>query len=104
MFDRHTQCKCLALPSYDHGDLARFEDRLYTRRKRHAWHGGDVVAKKARVCEDRIVRKGLDTRTRRKRRPGLVESDVPILAESAEEYLDPANRLDLCLALVALSD
>ena len=104
MFDRHTQRERLALPGYDHDDLARIKDGLYAHGKCHARHSGDVVTKKARVCEDRIVCESLDTRTRRERGPGLVEGDVPILADSPEEELDAASGLDLGLVLVALAD
>src|SRR5258708_39455756 len=100
MFDRHAQCERLPLPSYDHDDLARFKNGLYAYRKCHAGHGGNVVVKEARVCEDGIVRESLHTRTRRKRRPWLVESDMPILTNSSEEKLDTANGLGLYLVPV----
>ena len=104
MLDRHTQRERLALPGYDHDDLARIKDGLYTHRKRHARHGGYVVTKEARVCEDRIVRQSLDARTRRERGPGLVEGDVSILADPPKEELDAARGLDLRLVLFALAD
>src|SRR5258707_3694561 len=101
MFDRHAQCERLPLPSYDHDDLARFKNGLYAYRKCHAGHGGNVVVKEARVCEDGIVRESLHTRTRRKRRPWLVDSQMPILTNSSPAKLDTANGLDLCLVPVA---
>ena len=65
MFDRHAQRERLALTSHDHDDLARVEDGLDANRKRHAWYGGNVVTKEARVGEDRVVRQGLHARARR---------------------------------------
>ena len=53
---------------------------------------------------DRIVRESLDAGTRRERGPGLVECDVPVLADSPEEEHDAASGLDLGTILVALVD
>jgi hypothetical protein len=102
MFDRHAQRERLALAGYDHDDLARIKDGLYAHRKRHAWYGGDVVAKEARIREDCVVSERLEARARRQRGPGLVERDVPVLADAPEEELDAAHGLDLLLVLVAL--
>ena len=104
MLDRHTQRESLALTGDDHDDLARVQDGLYAHGKRHAWHGGNVVSKETRVCEDRVIREGLDTRARRERGPGLVERDVPVLTDAPEEELDATQGPDLFLVLVAFGD
>ena len=104
MFDRHAQRQRLALTGHDHDDFPRLEDGLDAHRKRHAWHGGDVIIKEARVREDRVVRKSLDPRPRREGRTRLVKCDVSVLADAAEEELDATDGLDLCLVLVALVD
>jgi len=104
MFDRHAQRQRLALSSHDHDDLARIKDSFDAHRKRHAWHGGDVVTEEARVCEYRVVSERLHARARRERGPGLVERDVTVFADTPEEELDAARRLDLLLVSVAFVD
>ena len=49
MFDRHAQRERLALPGYDHDNLARIKDDLEAHRKHHACHGRNVVTKEARI-------------------------------------------------------
>ena len=96
--------EALALAGDDDDDLARVEDGADADGERHARDGGDVVREEARVGEDGVVRERLDARARGERRAGLVERDVPVLADPAEEELDPAVRADARLVARALAD
>ena len=94
----------LALAGDDDDDLAGVKHCLDADGEGHAGHLGDIVSEEARVGEDGVVRERLDARARLERRAGLVERDVPVLADAAEKELDAAVRLDPRLVGVALAD
>ena len=102
--DRLAERKRLALASDDDNNLARVQYRLDTDGERHAGHLAHVVPEEARVGEDGVVRERLDARARLEGRTRLVERDVPVLADTAEEELDAAVRGDLGLVGLALED
>ena len=94
----------LALAGDDDDDLARVEDGGDADGEGHAGDGGDVVVEEAGVGEDGVVREGLDARARGEGRAGLVERDVPVLADAAEEELDAAVFFDLGFVGFAFAD
>ena len=102
--DRLAERERLALAGDDDDDLARVEHGLHADGERHARHLRNIVPEEARVREDRVVRERLDARAALQARARLVERDVPVLADSAEEELDAAVGLDLRLVRVAFGD
>ena len=102
--DRLAERERLALASDDDDDLARVEHGLDADGEGHARDLGDVVPEEARVGEDGVVRERLDARAALERRAGLVERDVPVLADPSEEELNAAVGFDLRLVRVALRD
>lgn len=102
LLDAALQGGGLAGAEDDDDDLARLEHGLDADGEGHAGHLGDVVAEEARVGEDGVVGERLDARPRRQAGPGLIEGDVAVLADAAEEQVDAAGRLDLLLVLHAL--
>ena len=86
----------------DDDHLARVHDRADADRQRHLRHGALVAAEEARVGLDRVEGQRLDARAAREARAGLVEGDVAVGPDAAEEELDAAVLRDLCLVLVAL--
>ena len=104
IFDSLAQCQCFPLASDDNDYLTAVEDGLYTDGKSHTRHLADVVSEETGVGEDSVVREGLDARARGERRTRLVERDVPILADTAQEELDASVRFDPRLVRVALPD
>ncbi len=86
----------------DDDDLAGLQDGLDTDGQGHARDLVQVVVEEARVREDGVIGKRLDTGARRQAGAGLVEGDVPVLADAAEEEVDATHGLDLGLVLDAL--
>lgn len=86
--------KRLALAQDDDDNLAGLEDSLDTDGEGHAGHLVDVIVEEARVGEDSVVGKGLDTGTAGQRGTGLVEGNVAILTDTGKEQIDAANGLD----------
>jgi len=63
---------------------------------------GDIVIEETSVGNDGVVGQGLDTGTGVQGRTGLVEGNVTIGTDTAQEELDAANRGDLLLIALAL--
>ena len=104
VLDGHAERERLALAGNDNDDLARLEYRLDAHGERHARHGGDVVSEETGVGEDRVVRERLDARARRQRGSRLVECYMAVLADPAQEELNPPGGPDLLFVRVALAD
>ena len=86
----------------DDDDLAGLENGLDTDGQGHARDLAQVVVEEARVREDGVIGKRLDTSARRQAGARLVECDVPVLTDTAEEEVDATHSLDLGLVLDAL--
>jgi len=68
----------------------------------HFGHFLQIMAEEAGVGEDGLVGQGLDARAAAQAGAGLVEGDVPIGPDAAEEELDPPRAPDLLLVRDAL--
>lgn len=101
---RMAQRQRFPLARHDRHDLPAVQHRRDAHRQCHPGHLGDIVPKEPGVREDGVVRERLDARARGERRPGLVERDVAVLADPAEEELDPAVRDDLGFVCFAFPD
>ena len=86
----------------DDDDLAGLENGLHTDGQGHARNLVQVVVEEARVREDGVIGKRLDTGARSQAGARLVEGDVSVLADAAEEEIDATHSLDLGLVLDAL--
>lgn len=94
----------LALAGDDDDDLAAVEDGLYADGEGHAGDLGNVVAEESGVGEDGVVGEGLDAGAGGEGGAGLVEGDVAVLTDAAEEELYAAVGFDLGFVGVALAD
>lgn len=88
------QSKRLALAQDDDDNLAGLEDGLDADGQGHAGHLADVVVKEARVGQDGVIGKSLDTGTAGQAGAGLVEGNVAVLANTGEEQVNAASPLD----------
>lgn len=66
------------------------------------WHLAVVVAEEASIRIDRVHRQRLQSGARGKARAGLVEGNVPVGTDAADEQLDATGLLDLRLVRGAL--
>lgn len=94
LFDALLQRKRLALAQDDDNHLAGLEHGLDTNRQGHARHLADVVVKEARVGQDGVVGKRLDTRAAGQAGAGLVEGNVAVLADARKEQVNAAGPLN----------
>lgn len=78
----------------DDDDFARFHDRLDTDCQGPPGDLVDVVVEEPGVCEDGVVGQGFDASAAAQGRPGLVECDVAVGADSAQEQLDATVASD----------
>lgn len=94
LLDASLQSKRLSLAENNDDDLAGLENSLDTNGQGHARNLVDVIAEKSRVGENGVVCQGLDPGSTGQARPGLVESDVAVLANAGKEEVDTADGLD----------
>lgn len=78
----------------DNQHLPRLQHRLHADRQRHLGHLVHVAAEEARVREDSVVREGLDAGAAREGGAGLVEGDVAVRPDAAEEEVYAADGAD----------
>ena len=102
--NRMTQRQRLPLARHHNHDLPTIQHRRHTHRQRHVRYLADIALEEPRVRQNGVVCEGLDPRAARERGAGLVERDVPVLADAAQEELDAALRGNLGLVLLALED
>ena len=102
--NRMAQRQRLPLARHHNHDLPTIQHRRDADRQRHMQHLADIALEEPRVRQNGVVCEGLDPRAARERGAGLVERDVPVLADAPEEELDAAVRLDLGLVRFAFSD
>lgn len=96
--------KSFTLAGDDNDDFTGVKHGGDTHSEGHTRDLADVAVEEAGVREDGVVREGLDAGARRQAGSGLVERDVAVLADAAEEELDAAVRLDLGLVRLARAD
>lgn len=78
----------------DDNDLAGLEHGLHTDGQGHLGHLLEVVVEESTVGEDGVVGQGLDTGARRQRGAGLIEGDMSIGANAAQEEVNATVGLD----------
>ncbi|KFZ00377.1 hypothetical protein V500_01080 [Pseudogymnoascus sp. VKM F-4518 (FW-2643)] len=81
-------------PSNNNQHLPRLQHRLHAHRQRHLRDLLDIPPKEPRIRKNRIIRQGLDAGATREGGPGLVEGDMPIWPDAAEEEVYAADGAD----------
>jgi len=75
--------------------ITNLHNSLHPNRQRHLRHSIHIPIEEPSIRPHRLVRQRLHSRPRRQARPGLIESDMPVCADSSEEEIDPADGFDL---------
>ena len=102
--NRMAQRQRLPLARHHNHDLPTVQHRRDAHRQRHMRHFADIALEEPRVRQNGVVCEGLDPRAARERGAGLVERDVPVLTDAAEEELDAAVFFDLGFVGFAFAD
>lgn len=103
-FDATSNSLRFGSASGEHDDLAGVHDGLHSDGDGHGGNLGEITIKESRVGLDGLVVQALDSGLGGERRPRLVECEVAVGADTAEEQLDAAVALDLLLVALALGD
>lgn len=74
--------------------LSRLQHSLYAHRQRHLRHLLHVPAEEARIGENSIVCESLDSGATREGGAGLVEGDVAVWPDAAEEEINSTDFTD----------
>ena len=81
-------------PRNNNSHLPGLQHRLHAQRKRHLRHILEIIPKKSSIRKYRIKREGLDSSSTGEGGPRLVERDIPVEPDVAEERVDAAGGFD----------
>lgn len=97
LLDATLQGKGLSGADNDGDNLAGLEDGLHADGQGKSGDFADIVVEEARVGQDGVVGKRLDSCPRGETGAGLVKGDVSVLPDASKEEVDAADGLDLSL-------
>lgn len=89
-------------PTKTNRQNADLHKSLNPHRQRHLRHSIQIPSEKPRIRSHRLLCQSLYSCPGRQAGPGLVESDMPVCADSSEEQIDSADGLDLVFERGAL--
>ena len=103
LLDGHVESERLVSARDQYHDFACVHDGADADRERLSGHQAHVVVEEARVGVYGLLGERLEARARDKTRAGLVEGNVAVGSDAADEELDATGGLDRRLELLALA-
>ena len=102
LFDGLVKCEGLVGASDEDHDLPGVHDGAHAHRQRLLGNLVNVAIEKPGVGDDGVLSQRLYSCTRHQRRSWLIEGDVTVRTDAADEQLDAAGLCDQLFVLVAL--